>query len=172
VSSFSLDCSAPRSRRRERSGERSRHLGPCAAPCRTQARSRPAESSHGRIVRLRAQGRLSIRALVELREVLTEANHAGVLTRAEGMSQEEAQILAVEYRPRPIPRDVVRAVPMPPGPLAVVPTGPTGTNAPPRPPECVEPLAAVAVVPAETDTPPRPPECVEPLAAVAVVPAE
>src|SRR5258708_14611605 len=59
------------------------------------------------------QGRLSIRALVELRDVLTEENHAGVLTRAEGMSQEEAQILAVEYKPKPIPRDVLRALPMP-----------------------------------------------------------
>src|ERR1700694_1302818 len=58
-------------------------------------------------------GRLSIRALVELREVLSEKNHAEVLPRAEGMSQEEAQVLAVEYSPRPIPRDVVRALPMP-----------------------------------------------------------
>src|ERR1700686_398020 len=31
-------------------------------------------------------GRLSIRALVELREVLTEENHAQALARAEGMS--------------------------------------------------------------------------------------
>src|SRR5260370_15910987 len=61
-----------------------------------------------------AEGRLSIRALVELREVLTKENHAGVLARAEGMSQEKAQLLAVEYRPKPIPRDVVRALPMPP----------------------------------------------------------
>jgi hypothetical protein len=43
-----------------------------------------------------AEGRLSIRALVELREVLTEENHAEVLNRAEGKSQEEAQLLAVE----------------------------------------------------------------------------
>src|SRR6202790_2061391 len=41
-------------------------------------------------------GRLSIRALVELREVLSEKNHAEVLLRAEGKSQEEAQVLAVE----------------------------------------------------------------------------
>src|ERR1700730_12448134 len=44
-------------------------------------------------------GRLSIRALVELREVLSEKNHAEVLLRAEGKSQEEAQVLAVEYKP-------------------------------------------------------------------------
>jgi len=31
--------------------------------------------------------------------VLTEENHAGVLTRAEGKSQEEAQLLAVESDP-------------------------------------------------------------------------
>src|SRR3982074_1520212 len=37
-----------------------------------------------------AAGRLSIRALVELRDVLTEENHAEVLLRAEGKSQEEA----------------------------------------------------------------------------------
>src|ERR1700674_5832992 len=73
-----------------------------------------------------AAGRLSIRALVELREVLTDENHAAVLARAEGMSQEEAQLLAVEYRPKPIPRDVVRALPLRPAPpiaLALVPAG-------------------------------------------------
>ena len=52
------------------------------------------------------QGRLSIRSLVELREVLTEENHAQVLARAAGMSQEETQLLAVELKPRPVPRDV------------------------------------------------------------------
>jgi hypothetical protein len=86
------------------------------------------------------QGRLSIRALVELREVLTEENQAGVLIRVEGKSQEEAQLLAVEYRPRPIPRDLVRALPMPPGPLAAVAVVPAETNTPPRPPDVVKPL--------------------------------
>jgi hypothetical protein len=74
-----------------------------------------------------AGGRLSIRALVELRDVLTEDNQAEVLARADGKSREEAQLLAVEYRPKPIPRDVVRALPMPAAPLvafAVVPAGP------------------------------------------------
>src|ERR1700694_2521100 len=66
-------------------------------------------------------GRLSIRALVELREVLTEENCAEVLARAEGKSEEEAQLLAVEYRPKPIPRDVLRTVPLPPAPLGAVP---------------------------------------------------
>src|ERR1700694_2528746 len=113
-------------------------------------------------------GRVSIRALVELREVLTEENHAGVLGRAEGKSQEEAQLLAVEYRPKPVPRDVVRALPMP--------LAPFGPSVPP---------VAVAVVPAETRMPPGPPEVVQalpmpgapsaepvPPVAFAVVPAE
>jgi hypothetical protein len=69
-----------------------------------------------------AEGRLSIRALVELREVLTEENHSAVLSRAEGKSQEEAQLLAVEYRPKPVPRDVVRALP--------IPLAPSGSSAP------------------------------------------
>ena len=56
--------------------------------------------------------RLSIRALVELREVLTEENQAEVLARAEGMNQEQAQLLAVELRPKPVPRDVCRAIPL------------------------------------------------------------
>src|ERR1700687_6241161 len=43
-------------------------------------------------------GRLSIRALVELREVLTDENQAQALARAEGMSQEGAQLLAVELK--------------------------------------------------------------------------
>src|ERR1700737_1897977 len=47
-----------------------------------------------------AAGRLSILVLVELRGVLTERNHAEVLARAEGMSQEQAQLLAVEYNPK------------------------------------------------------------------------
>src|ERR1700687_3135413 len=83
-------------------------------------------------------GRLSIRALVELREVLSEKNHAEVLLRAEGKSQEEAQVLAVEYKPRPIPRDVVRALPMqahPPAASPVVPAGPVvPTETKPHPP--------------------------------------
>jgi hypothetical protein len=97
-------------------------------------------------------GRLSIRALVELREVLTEENCAEVLARAEGKSEEEAELLAVEYRPKPIPRDVVRALPLPPAPLGVVPAG---TRTQPAPP--------VALVPAETETRPRPPEVIKPL---------
>src|SRR5229473_1642470 len=87
-----------------------------------------------------AEGRLSIRALVELREVLTEENHVEVLARAEGKSQEEAQLLAVEYRPKPVPRDVVRALPMPPAPLAALSVVPAGTETPPAPPEVVKPL--------------------------------
>jgi 5-methylcytosine-specific restriction endonuclease McrA len=87
-----------------------------------------------------ADSRLSIRALVELREVLTEENHAEVLTRAGGKSQEEAQLLAVEYRPKPVPRDLVRALPMPPAPLVAIAVGPAGTTAPPPPPEVVKPL--------------------------------
>jgi 5-methylcytosine-specific restriction endonuclease McrA len=84
-----------------------------------------------------AEGRLSIRALVELREVLTAENHAEVLARAEGKSQEEAQLLAVEYKPKPVPRDVVRALPTPPAPLVAVVCAET---TPPRPPEVVKPL--------------------------------
>ena len=57
-------------------------------------------------------GRLSLRSLVELREVLTEENHPQVLDRAAGMTQAEAQLLAVEYKPRPVSRDVVRPLPM------------------------------------------------------------
>src|SRR5229473_2013128 len=87
-----------------------------------------------------AEGRLSIRALVELREVLTEENHVEVLARAEGKSQEEAQLLAVEYRPEPVPRDVVRALPMPPAPLLAFAVVPAGTKTPPPPPEVVKPL--------------------------------
>jgi hypothetical protein len=93
-----------------------------------------------------AAGRLSIRALVELREVLTEENHAEVLARAEGMSQEAAQLLAVECKPRPIPRDVVRVLPMPAAPPAARPSVP-----------------ASPVVPAETESHPPPPEVVRPL---------
>jgi hypothetical protein len=86
-----------------------------------------------------AAGRLSMRVLVELREVLTEENHAGVLVRAEGKSQEEAQLLAVEYRPKPVPRDVVRALPMPRDPSAQL--APSVPSVPP---------VAVTVVPAES----------------------
>jgi 5-methylcytosine-specific restriction endonuclease McrA len=110
-----------------------------------------------------AEGRVSIRALVELRDVLTDENHAGVLTRAEGKSQGEAQILAVEFKPRPIPRDVIRALPMPPArpastdPFAVVSAE---TNTPSRRPS---PPVGLALGPVETKTLPLPPEVVKPL---------
>jgi hypothetical protein len=87
-----------------------------------------------------AEGRLSIRALVEVREVLSEENHAEVLARAEGKSQEEAELLAVEFKPKPVPRDVVRALPMPPAPLVALSAVPAGTKTPPAPPEVVKPL--------------------------------
>jgi hypothetical protein len=101
-------------------------------------------------------GGLSIRALVELREVLSEENHAEVLLRAEGKSQEEAQVLAVEYRPRPVPRDVVRALPMPmTPPVAFAPvSAETKSTTPP---------VSLAPVPAETKSAPPPPEVVRPL---------
>jgi hypothetical protein len=103
-------------------------------------------------------GELSIRALVELREVLTDENHAKVLARAEGMSQEEAQLLAVEYKPRPIPRDVVRALPMPAAPPPAGPVVPAETKTHPPP-------AASSVVPAAAGTRTHPPlpEAVRPL---------
>src|ERR1700686_605400 len=109
----------------------------------------------------RAEGRLSIRAFGELREVLTEENHAAVLTRAEGKSQEEAQLLAVEYRPKPVPRDVVRALAMPPG-LSRSPGSPAPI-APPPPPALPAPFGAGDLVPAGTKRPPLPPEVVKPL---------
>src|SRR5260370_26352369 len=60
--------------------------------------------------------------------------------RAEGKSQEEAQLLAVEYKPKPVPRDVVRALPMLPAPLVAVAAVPAGTKTPPPPAEVVKPL--------------------------------
>jgi len=88
------------------------------------------------------EGRLSIRSLIELREVLTEDNHAEVLARAAGMSQEEAQLLAVELKPRPVPRDVVRALPMPLGSAETTPgrSGSAETRLAPAPPETIKPL--------------------------------
>jgi hypothetical protein len=83
--------------------------------------------------------------------VLTEENHAGVLSRAEGMSQEEAQLLAVEYRPKPIPRDVVRVSPAPLVTRDIAQASP------------LAPLVPSALVPAETGGPSRPPEIVKPL---------
>jgi hypothetical protein len=64
------------------------------------------------IARQLAEGRLSIRALVE------------------------------EYRPKPIPRDVVRALPMPPAPLGALSAVPAGTKNHPAPHEVVKPLTA------------------------------
>jgi hypothetical protein len=109
-----------------------------------------------------AEGRFSIRTLVELREVLTEENHAGVLTRAVGMSQEAAQLLAVEYRPKPIPRDVVRVLPMPPAPVASAVVS-AETNPHFLAPEVVKPPVAVALVSAETSAHFLAPELVKPL---------
>src|ERR1700674_3869341 len=106
-----------------------------------------------------AEGRLSIRALVELREVLTEENHAGVLTQAEGKSQEEAQLLAVEDKPKPVPRDVVRALPMPQRPS--VPSGSSALLGSPA--QSAPPAPLGDLVPAETKMPSLPSEVVKPL---------
>jgi hypothetical protein len=110
-----------------------------------------------------ALGRLSIRALVELREVLTEENHSGLLTRAEGMSQEEAQLLAVELRPRPIPRDVVRGLSMPPALPVASAAVPAGTSTPLLGSEAVQPHLGSALDPVEMSAPARAPEVVKPL---------
>jgi hypothetical protein len=117
-----------------------------------------------------AAGGLSIRALVELREVLTEENHAGVLIRAEGKSQEEAQLLAVEYKPKPVPRDVVRSLPMPAAPpgSSAPPGSPgmSGSLSPPAPsasPALPALLGSGDLVPAGTGMPPLLPEVVKPL---------
>jgi 5-methylcytosine-specific restriction endonuclease McrA len=77
-------------------------------------------------------GSLSIRSLVELREVLTEQNHAEVVGRAAGMSQEEARLLAVEYNPRPVPCDVIRRLPEVPVSAETAHLVPAGTDATPR----------------------------------------
>ncbi len=87
-----------------------------------------------------AGGQLSVRALVELREVLTEENHAEVLARAVHKSQEEAQLLAVECQPKPVPRDVVRALPILPASPVAFAAVPAETKALPSPPEVVKPL--------------------------------
>src|SRR5947209_2647997 len=44
------------------------------------------------VVQALRESRVSVRSLVELREVLTGENCARVLARAEGMNQEEAQL--------------------------------------------------------------------------------
>src|ERR1700686_3066379 len=97
-----------------------------------------------------AEGRLSIRALVELREGLTEENHAAVLPRAEGKSQKEAQLPPVEYRPKPVPRDVVRALAMPSAPPgASAPSGSPGLSGSPGPSASIAP----SVPPAQSALP-------------------
>ena len=83
--------------------------------------------------------RSAARAL-EVLGIQAIGNHAEVVGRAEGKSQEEAQLLAVEYKPKPVPRDVVRALPMPPALLVPVAAVPAGTKTPPPPPEVVKPL--------------------------------
>ncbi len=68
------------------------------------------------------------------------------------MSQEETQLLAVELKPRPVPRDVVRALPMR---LASAETNPG-----PSVPAEANPGQSV---PAETKLPPAPRETIKPL---------
>src|SRR5437762_8604025 len=89
------------------------------------------------------ESRVSVRSLVELREVLSDENCAQVLARAEGMNQEEAQLLAVEYKPRSVPRDVVRVLPLKESSSMLAVTGVSSgapVSAETRPPERVDPL--------------------------------
>ena len=84
-----------------------------------------------------------------------------------GARSEPAQLLAVEYRPKHVPRDVVQALPLPPAPSgSIAPSGSLGPPAPIAPPgqsALAAPLGAGDSVPAGTRTPPLPPEVVKPL---------
>jgi hypothetical protein len=55
------------------------------------------------------EGTVTLRSLVALREVINEANCAEVLARARGLTEEQAELLALDYRPRRAPAgEVVR----------------------------------------------------------------
>ena len=73
-----------------------------------------------RVLELLRSGQLSLRSLAKLRGVLTEENQEEVLNRAVGLSEEEAELLAVEYQPRDIPRDTCRTIQSEQGKLAPV----------------------------------------------------
>ena len=60
-----------------------------------------------------ADGRLTLRKLVELREVLDEGNVVGILDRAVEMTEDQVKVLVAELRPRPAPRDSLRKRPTP-----------------------------------------------------------
>ena len=60
-----------------------------------------------------ADGRLTLSKLVELREVLDEANVVGLFDRAVGMTEDQVKALVAELRPKPAPPDSLRKSPTP-----------------------------------------------------------
>jgi hypothetical protein len=60
-----------------------------------------------------ADGRVTLSKLVELREVLDEANVVGLLDRAVGMTEDQVKALVAELRPKPALPDSLRLLPTP-----------------------------------------------------------
>ena len=57
-----------------------------------------------------SDGRLCLSTLVPLKKLLELGNHLDILDRASGLTEEEVEVLVVTLLPRPVVRDVIRAV--------------------------------------------------------------
>jgi 5-methylcytosine-specific restriction endonuclease McrA len=91
-------------------------------------------------------GRVSMSALVELRDVLNDERHREILDRATGMNEDQAKRLAAELRPQPPALPMIRALPTaapapePPAPVnsagPALSTASTSTSRPTMTPVC------------------------------------
>ncbi len=60
-----------------------------------------------------ADGRLCLTTLAHLRDVLDDENHAEILARAAGRTEDEVKLLVAALRPQPAPPDLFRRLPSP-----------------------------------------------------------
>ncbi len=63
------------------------------------------------IAEMLADGRLCLTTLAHLRDVLDDENHAEVLARAAGRTEDEVKLLVAALRPQPAPPDLFRRLP-------------------------------------------------------------
>jgi 5-methylcytosine-specific restriction endonuclease McrA len=96
------------------------------------------------VVAYLADGRLNLTTLVELRDVLEEANLIEILDRAAGRTEDQVKELVASLRPQPAPAELLRRLPGPRND-----SGGSG----PAPPEANASSAALAAPPASVPPP-------------------
>src|SRR5688572_15925982 len=100
---------------------------------------------YAEVAAMLADGRLSLRTLALLRDVLDDGNHAEVLLRAAGRNEDEVERLVAALRPQPAPADLFRRLPAPRAPTHAGSTAEPGDFPNSMPTSPGDPLLAPAL---------------------------